>query len=189
MLCLQKDGRDLACQTLEYGDMIMTASTVQPTRPDFAKSYGISKKQEGLLSWEWVDEKMTKANNYWICSVRPDGKPHAVPVSGIWLDGRLYYGGDRKARRTRNLALNPHASLHLESADDVVLLEGIVEDVTDQEELHRVAHALGAKFNSEVMIELSLNPLNVIQKLKPQVVLAWIEKDYSNTATRWVFEE
>jgi nitroimidazol reductase NimA-like FMN-containing flavoprotein (pyridoxamine 5'-phosphate oxidase superfamily) len=167
----------------------MTASTVQPTRPALAKSYGISRKKEGLLSWDWVEEQMTKANNYWVNSVRPDGRPHTVPVSGMWLDGYLYFSGDRKARRTLNLEANPQASVHLESADDVVIMEGIVEDVTNQDELTRMAHAIGAKFKSEFITELILKPENVLHKLTPQVVFAWIEKDYPNTATRWEFEK
>lgn len=167
----------------------MTSPTAQPTRPTLAKSYGISSRTEGLLSWDWVEEQMTRANNYWVTTVRPDGKPHSVPVLAIWLEGRLYFGADRKARRSRNLEVNPHASVHLESADDVVILEGIIEDVTDQAELNKVAHALGAKFKSEEMIELCLNPINVIHRLTPQVVFAWIEKDYSNTATRWMLEK
>ncbi len=30
--------------------------------------------------------------NYWICTTRPDGRPHSIPVWGFWLDGGLYFG-------------------------------------------------------------------------------------------------
>jgi hypothetical protein len=26
---------------------------------------------------------------YWICTVSPGGYPHATPVDGLWLDGRM----------------------------------------------------------------------------------------------------
>src|SRR5215207_867802 len=147
----------------------MTPSTVQPTRPTMPESYGISRTKEGLLSWEWVEEQMTKANNYWVSSVRPDGRPHAMPISGIWSEGRLYFSSDRKARRSLNLAANPHASVHLESADEVVILEGRIEEVTDQAELNTIAQALGAKFKSEFITEITLDPANVLLRLTPQV--------------------
>jgi general stress protein 26 len=167
----------------------MPSTTAQPTRPTMPESYGISRKTEGLLSWDWVEEHMTKANNYWVSSVRPDGRPHAMPISGLWVNGFLYFSSDRKARRARNLVANPHASIHLESADEVVIMEGLIEDVKDQAELNTIAHALGAKFNSEFVTQLTLDPANVLFKLTPQVVFAWTEKDYPNTATRWVFEK
>lgn len=164
-------------------------TTARPTRPNMAKSYGISRKNEGLLSWEWVDQQMTSHNNYWVSSVRPDGTPHSVPVSGLWLNGALYFGGDRTARRSRNLAANPHVSIHLESADDVVIIEGIATEVSDQEELKAVAYTLAAKFNADIMVTLTLDPGNVTYKITPQVVLAWTEKEFPTTATRWVIEK
>jgi nitroimidazol reductase NimA-like FMN-containing flavoprotein (pyridoxamine 5'-phosphate oxidase superfamily) len=166
----------------------MTTITAQPTRPNIAKSYNISPKSEGLLSWEWVEQQMTSHYNYWVSSVRPDGTPHSVPVSGIWMDGVLYFGGDRLTRRSRNLAANPHVSVHLESADEVVIIEGLATEVVDPDELKVVARALTVKFNDEIMTTLTLDPGNITYKITPQVVLAWLDEDLENTATRWVIE-
>lgn len=163
----------------------MTTSTVQPTRPTMAKSYAISSKQEGLLSWDWVEEQMTKASSYWISTVRPNGVPHAVPVSGVWLGGALYFGGDRTARRSRNLAANSRVTVHLPSVDDVVIIEGIATEVTDQAELKAMADAVQAKFNAPLL----MNEDTVLYKVTPQTVLAWIGEAFPTTATRWVFEK
>ena len=93
-------------------------------RPFIAKSYGIAAGDAGLMDWSWVDAQMANSRNYWIGSTRPDGRPHVSPVWGVWLGGALYFGGDVQARRSRNLAANPQVVAHLESGDEVVMIEG-----------------------------------------------------------------
>jgi hypothetical protein len=40
-----------------------------------------------LLPWSHAVERLEKAINYWVCIMRPDGRPHAVPVWGMWVEG------------------------------------------------------------------------------------------------------
>ncbi len=154
----------------------------RPNIPD----YGISTRDEGLMAWDWVDEQMAKSRNYWIGSIRPDGRPHAAPVWGVWMDGALYFSSSRNARKARNLASNPEVVAHLESGDDCAILEGRVEEVTDQALLARVAEVYGAKYPPFKPDPSA--PGNVWYSLRPRQVFAWLERDYPNTATRWVFE-
>jgi hypothetical protein len=42
--------------------------------------YGIPESTSGTLPWSFVDEQMLTARNYWVVTVRPDGRPHAMPV-------------------------------------------------------------------------------------------------------------
>ncbi|MCZ2096160.1 MAG: hypothetical protein LC121_07825 [Anaerolineae bacterium] len=70
-------------------------------RPAMTSGYGISTKPQGMLDWSWVDDQMTKSRSYWVCSTRPDGRPHAAPVWGVWYEAsstsaRIY----SHARRT-----------------------------------------------------------------------------------------
>jgi hypothetical protein len=95
-----------------------------PERPDFPPDYGIPQTSEGLLPWSFAEERLKAARNYWVATVRPDGRPHTVPVWGVWLDGRIYIEGSPDTVRFRNITSNPAASIHLESGDEVVLLEG-----------------------------------------------------------------
>jgi hypothetical protein len=44
----------------------------QPTRPGFAKNYGIDLDPEGMLPWNWVDEQMAASRNYWVSSTPGD---------------------------------------------------------------------------------------------------------------------
>src|SRR5689334_9624023 len=95
------------------------------------KDYGISKKPKGLMEWQQIDAQMNKARNYWIGSTSPDGTPHAAPVWGVWLEGKLYFSSSRSSRKAKNLLANPKVVVHLESGDDVVIFEGVVEEMND----------------------------------------------------------
>ncbi len=150
--------------------------------------YGISTKKEGMLDWDWVDEQMAQSRNYWIGSTRPDGRPHSAPVWGVWLDGVLYFGTGRDARKTRNLIANPAVVVHLESGDDVVIFEGKMEPVNDKKLLEKIADVYEAKY-PPFRPDPEEDPDSVFLRLIPQVVFAWRESDFPNTATRWVFKE
>jgi len=86
--------------------------------------YGVPDGMDGTLEWSTVSELITAGKNYWVCTASADGAPHAVPVWGAYLDSTLYFGVG--PRSSRNLESNPRVSIHLESATDVVILEGTV---------------------------------------------------------------
>jgi general stress protein 26 len=166
----------------------MTNNRVIPAaeRPGMASGYGISSSPEGMLTWAWVDEQMAKSRNYWLCTVSPEGKPHAAPVWGVWYDGTLYFGSDLKARKTRNFKANPAVTVHLESGDETVIFEGSIAELTDMSLLKPIAEAYIRKYfpNNPETDVVTGNPFFY---LKPEKVLAWLEKDYPRTATRWRF--
>ena len=150
------------------------------------RNYGIATTDEGLMAWDWVDAQMSRSRNYWIGSTRPDGRPHAAPVWGVWLDGVLYFSSDRGSRKARNLAANPEVVVHLESGDDVVIFEGVVEEITDSALLARIFTAYAAKYPPyDPGAEGA--PAGLWYALRPRAAFAWLEKDFPNTATRWDF--
>jgi nitroimidazol reductase NimA-like FMN-containing flavoprotein (pyridoxamine 5'-phosphate oxidase superfamily) len=113
----------------------------RPYQPD--ESYGIPKSRKGLLPWSHVQERMAQAKVYWVSTVSADGRPHATPVDGIWMDGRLYFGGGEQTRRNRNLSANPAVCVHLESGSDVVILHG------EAHELNPAPRALAERLAQE----------------------------------------
>ena len=128
-------------------------TTVEParrTRPDIPEGYGVPTSVEGMLPWRHVVDRLVAARNYWVATTRPDGRPHAVPVWAVWVDGVLYQGGGGDTRRARNLDANQHAAVHLESGDQVVIIEGVTEklteDTADAELLRRIDDAYEAKY-------------------------------------------
>ena len=40
----------------------------------------------GLLPWSWAVERLERSHDYWVATIRPDGRPHVMPVWGIWLE-------------------------------------------------------------------------------------------------------
>ena len=129
---------------------------------------------------------MAKSRNYWICTVRPDGRPHSIPVWGFWLDGTLYFGTGRSTRKARNLASNSALSIHLESGDDVVILEGnaVEVDLADKPTLKKLDAASRAKYKMPLVLDSD----STIYAVRPRIVLAWTESDFPNNATRWQFQ-
>ena len=159
--------------------------TPQAERPHMP-GYGITPEVEGLLAWAWAEEQLVAARNYWVASTRPDGRPHAAPVWGVWLDGALIFGVGDASQKARNIAHNPALVVHLESGDDVVILEGVVERVTDEALLAQMAEVYGAKYPP--FTPDPSEPGSLYLQLRPQKALGWREADFPNSATRWRFD-
>lgn len=152
-------------------------------------NYGITADEDGLLSWEWVSQRMEKSRNYWIITVNLDDaaltKPHAAPVWGVWLDNELHFGSSRKSRKGRNIAQNPYVVMHLESGDEVVIFEGVLEEMVNPERAlrERIVKVYGEKY--AFTPEIEPDPDEAWYILRPKVIMAWLENDFPKTATRW----
>jgi hypothetical protein len=152
------------------------------SRPQLPVEYGVSGSTKGLLPWSHVTDRMTKAPHYWMSTVGPDGRPHATPVDGIWLEDRLYFGGSPNTRRQRNIAANPAVCVHLESATDVIILHGEArQERPDRALAMRLATASAKKYGyAPKPEEYETGGVHVF---RPRVAFAWthLPKD----ATRW----
>ncbi|HEX5616142.1 MAG TPA: pyridoxamine 5'-phosphate oxidase family protein, partial [Acidimicrobiia bacterium] len=62
-------------------------------RPQMPEGYGVPETDNGLLDWATIEARLVASQQYWMATVRPDGRPHVVPRWGVWLDGGLYYDG------------------------------------------------------------------------------------------------
>lgn len=150
--------------------------------------YGLTDADEGsgLFPWSRVGDQMIASRNYWVCTTRPDGRPHAMPVWGIWLDDAFMFSTGTSSVKARNLASNPAIAVHLESGDDVIILEGYVQEAEDPDLLERYADAYETKYDWRPDPG---EPDSLTYVLRPKVAFAWLEADFPGTATRWVMEE
>ena len=145
--------------------------------------YGITAGPR-TADWSEVAVKIEASRNYWICTARKDGRPHAMPVWGVWLEGALYFSTDPNSVKGRNLRRTGKVVVHLESGDDVVILEGSVERVTDGETLAAFADLYNAKYEFRPDPD---DPNGWTFCLNPTVANTWLERDFPNSATRWEF--
>jgi PPOX class probable F420-dependent enzyme len=153
------------------------------TRPRFPSVYGIHEGAEGLLDWSWAEERLMAARNYWVCTTRPDGRPHSMPVWGLWHDGAFYFSSSPDSRKARNLAANPAVTVHLESGDEVVIVDGEAGLESNKELLTQ----LGADYSRKYSFEVSFTGGRPLAVVLPRVVHAWLERDFASTATRFTF--
>ena len=169
-----------------------TFSAGQPVvdRPHMPEGYLQAENLKGFVPWEHVQRRMAESLSYWIATTRRDGRPHVTPIWGVWLDDTFYFDGSPETTRGRNIAANPNIAVHLESADDVVIMEGqayqIAAPSLDLRE--RLAQTYTAKYAAQ---NYAPGPetwehggLYIFHTRK---VLAWTS--FSNDPTRWVFAE
>jgi hypothetical protein len=149
------------------------------------KAHGVATSSDGPLAWGHAEERLGDARNYWIATVRPDGTPHVAPVWRIWVGGSLYFGTGRRSVKGRNLAHSPKLVMHLESGDDVVILEGEVEEVQARPSFGAIDAAYRAKYGMGVAEAGEDGAAWYV--VRPKKAHAWLEDDFPNTATRWRF--
>ena len=126
---------------------------------------------------------MAAAREYWVATVRPDGRPHLTPVWGLWLEGAFYFGSGPQTRKARNLSENPNVAVH-PAGEDVVIVEGVAEVVTDPDPAlaERVHAASVAKYG------MGSHDIEGSHVVRPSVVFAWTASGFPRTTTRWVFD-
>jgi general stress protein 26 len=160
------------------------------TRAEFPPDYGErGGDADELLPWDHVAQRLRDAPNYWLATASSKGLPHARPVDGVWVDGTLCFGGSPDTRWVRNLQENPALSVHLPSGEDVVILEGTAELVTDPE--HPVADPSTAATRAKYPQYFSGDDPMTFQPLwtlRPRAVYAWTLEGFPNRATRWTFD-
>jgi PPOX class probable F420-dependent enzyme len=79
-------------------------------------------------------ERLRETLILWLASVRPDGRPHVVPVWFLWEDEAILIFSKPENQKVRNLRHNPAVTLALDDSregDDVTVLEGLADLVND----------------------------------------------------------
>ena len=147
-------------------------------------------RTRGFIPWSKIDNFLRAFRSIWLSTTRPDGRPHAVPVWYTW-DGRdLYFISARNLQKARNLARQPWIVVHAGDGDDVIILEGRVEIVTDRAQLEQVDMAYRAKYvdpGSGAQATI-FEPDADLYRVDVRRVMAW---EYGTVANRtdWIFPE
>jgi Pyridoxamine 5'-phosphate oxidase len=169
--------------------MTETRRVPRTSRPLLPDGYGVPETADGMVPWSWAVDQLTNARNYWFCTIRPDGRPHAMPAWAVWVDDSLYFDGSPETRRGRNLARNPAITVHLESGDHVVVLEG--EALEPGKPSPELAQRLVAAFEAKYAASHDYHPApdtwdqGGLWRLQPRVAFGWTE--FPKALTRWRF--
>ena len=135
-----------------------------------------------LLSWDFVSLHMTSSQHYWLTTVSAAGRPHAVPVWGIWYQNRLHFEGRMQTAWARHLVRDPRITVHLPNAEQVVIIDGIARIIEDTEIDDDEWNRLDTTFQSKYQVDQG-SPYWYVQ---PKKVLAW-NGGGLQTMTRWLF--
>jgi general stress protein 26 len=114
----------------------------------------------GAVAVPWADGEslLEKAGIYWLCSVRPDGRPHVTPLIGLRLEGAFFFCTGPRERKALNLRQNDNVVVttgtnHYHSGMDVVV-EGRAERIVDRPTLQKLADAYLAKYGEDWRFEV-----------------------------------
>ncbi|MGH2758488.1 MAG: pyridoxamine 5'-phosphate oxidase family protein, partial [Actinomycetota bacterium] len=109
--------------------------------------------------------------------IRRDGFPQARPLWGVWQDRLLFLSvGHAGLQR----AANPEGAVtvHVDSAVDVVILEGTIERTSGDDAARRAGEAYAAKY------DYSSDYVNFV--MRPRIAYGWRAEDVK-TGTKWIF--
>ncbi|OGO33807.1 MAG: pyridoxamine 5'-phosphate oxidase [Chloroflexi bacterium RBG_16_57_11] len=157
------------------------------TRPQFPEGY--LENPKSFLPWSHVERRLTEAMHYWLCTVRPNGRPHVVPKWAVYIQGKIYFDGSPETRHARNIAKNQHVVLHLESGEDVVIVEGLAKASGKPpfELAVQIAQALSKKYADRGYAPQpdQWNEGGLFE-IEPRMVLAWTQ--FTDDPTRFILE-
>ena len=149
------------------------------TRPAF-RGLPIAEASEGtgLLPFSFLVERLARSHGYWLATTRPDGSPHSMPLWGVWQDDTFFFDTHPQSQKVANLTNDPRAVVHLESIEEVVILEGVVEvhEEVSADAFARFADAFHAKYGRRPFGAFAFTP---------RVAYAWLNSDYRGSVTRY----
>lgn len=157
-------------------------------RPEMAAAFDQWAPDGGegkTLPWSWVQEQMYRARSYWIATASKNGPPHTTPVWGVYMDDVFYFTTPSTTKKARSIEVTGEATVHLESADSVVIVEGKATREKEAELIEKLTQAFYHKYQIEVVGKF---PDQVMISIRPQRVFAWLgfpESEFMRTMSRF----
>lgn len=100
-----------------------------------------------------TDDRLAAARNLWLATVRPDGRPHLVPVWFVTVEDRLWLGTGAASVKVANLAAESRAVVALEDGDDPLVAD-VVGRIVDRPWPPTVVAAFAEKYGWDVTVEV-----------------------------------
>jgi hypothetical protein len=152
--------------------------------------YGVDTEQWSGLPWSWAAERLERSRNLWVVTVSAAGRPHALPVWGVWDDATPGFAfscapGSRKAA---NIEANPQVCVMVDDTVEVVSVEGRATRLTDDALIDAWIERYLTKYAGEGVTAEFIRE-NSMYEVVPERAFGVIERpdDFSTRATRWRF--
>jgi hypothetical protein len=151
--------------------------------------YGVVRAEEGsgLLPWTWAEKRLVVSRNYWVVTVWPDGRPHAMPVWGMWHENAFWFSSSKPSRKSRNLSAEPRCVVTTEDAENPVVVEGVAELLTSPDDLAELLALENAKYSTAYGLEMVDPAANSCFRVHPLWAFGIQAGDFTGSPTRWDF--
>lgn len=149
--------------------------------------YGVRPPEEGtgLLPWSWAEERLIRSRNYWVVTLWPDGRPHAMPVWGMWHEGSFWFSSSKPSRKSKNLTTDSRCVVTTEDPEKPVVLEGIAEQLTSPGDLATLLALENAKYATDYGLEMVDPAANSCFRVRPLRAFGLDSGDFTGSPTRW----
>ncbi|MFN0092438.1 MAG: pyridoxamine 5'-phosphate oxidase family protein [Acidimicrobiales bacterium] len=161
-------------------------------RPAMAE-YGVPADAEGALAWSWAEVRLTASRNFWLATASAAGRPHAMPVWGVWLTDpdRFVFSCAPSSRKAANLRANPRAVVAADDTVECVSVEGRAREVSlrpDGPEAQAYAHKYEPAEAKRAELAAFMAS-HAAFELLPERAFGIIEREdeFASRATRWVW--
>jgi hypothetical protein len=154
----------------------------------------MSTDEATVKPWSQARAALEAAPKVWLSTVRPDGRPHAMPVVLVLVDSVACFATRPTSRKARNLTRNAHCVLTVATETLDLVVEAGVTRVRAPADLLRVAAGFRTKYEWDLAVRGGLvhddtlpgSPEYHFYQLTP--VRAFGYGADGLTATRWRFE-
>lgn len=148
-----------------------------------APGYGFVTEDEGdgLLPFEWAVAQLTTSHNLWLVTTFPDGRPHAMPLWGVWLDGTVQLSTGRESRKAKNLARDPRCVVTTDDARKAVVVEGVAARV-------EMTDAFVDAYRAKYAMDISTMADEPVFAVTPTRIIGIDEDRFQTAPTRWRFD-
>ena len=140
--------------------------------------YGVPESVDGALPWSWASERLEKSRNYFLATTRPDGRPHLMPLWGVWMHDLFCFSTAITSIKSKNLLAEPRCAVTIEDGHNSVTVEGVAR-VTPLAEVPGFIDAYTEKYGPEGAGPIGDGP---IWTMKPTVAFAFNEDETFSTS-------
>ena len=156
-------------------------------------AYGVPDDLDGVLPWSWADTRLSSSRNFWIVTASIKGRPHAMPVWGVWMPAleRFAFSCAPQSRKARNLGENPQIVVTIDDTVECVSLEGRARAISGAD-ADPFVDAYARKYEDDPVKQTALAAFmreNRIYEVTPERAFGIIEREdeFAQRATRWVW--